>query len=87
MAHLPLTTLARFIRKVENIRDVMRHHDSYFGPNQAWHWRRWLQLAERGELDSEFGRSIFSDALIAELRAEGTIRSAADMLAEAAGQP
>jgi hypothetical protein len=44
----------------------------------AWHWRRWLRLADEGRLDAEFNRSVFTAETIAELRREGIVRSAAE---------
>lgn len=80
VAHVPFSTRERFVRKVENIREVMTRHDAHFGPNKAWHWRRWLEQADRGQIDAEFDRTVFSDETIAELRATGVVRTAADML-------
>ena len=79
-AHLPFSTEARFARKIENIREVFRHHDSYMGANLGWHWRRWLELADRGEISGEFDRTRFSMDTIEALRREGIIMSAADVL-------
>lgn len=82
IAHLPFTTRSRFIRKVDNIRQVFRVHDRSFGEVTAWHWRRWLTLADQGCLDGEFDRTAFDAATVTALRAQGVIRSAAEIFRE-----
>jgi hypothetical protein len=82
IAHLPFTTRARFARKVDNIRRLFRVHDEFFGELTAWHWRRWLVLADEGRLDEEFDRSVFDERTIMNLRAQGIIRSAAELLGD-----
>ncbi|WP_176695920.1 glycosyltransferase family 2 protein [Phenylobacterium immobile] len=86
IAHLPLTTFERFKRKVTvNIRECfdadeqLEFTDPEEEPTRAWHWRRWLALAERGELEQEFRRSQFSADELAALQRNGTVRSAADL--------
>jgi glycosyltransferase involved in cell wall biosynthesis len=79
-AHLPFTTEVRFLRKIENVREVFALHDEYIGPHNAWHWRRWLELADRGEIVSEFQRTRFSDETLVDLRRRGIIRTAAEAL-------
>jgi glycosyltransferase involved in cell wall biosynthesis len=80
IAHLPLTSAGRLARKVENIQEYFRFNDSYFDGDKGWHWRRWLELAARGELESEFTRSLFTHEILQELAHDGVIRSAAEML-------
>jgi capsular polysaccharide biosynthesis protein len=83
IAHLPLTTRTRFVRKIDNARRFLDAHDAagegYLTADSAWHWRRWIALAEEGRLDEEFDRSIFDPAMIAELRRAGVIRSAGEI--------
>ncbi len=79
-AHLPFTTESRFIRKVENIRKAFALHERYFGQDKAWHWRRWLELADRGELHGEFERTRFSDETLFSLREQGIMLPAAEVL-------
>jgi len=81
IAHLPFTTEGRFRRKVENIRRVMELHPDYFAGRQGWHWRRWRDMAERGELDGEFERQLLTPAEFELMRADGTVVSAADWFA------
>jgi glycosyltransferase involved in cell wall biosynthesis len=79
-AHLPFTTESRFMRKIENIREIFAHHDECLGPHTAWHWRHWLEIADRGEISSEFKRTRFSHDMLADLRQRGVIRTAAEVL-------
>ena len=81
IAHLPFTTLSRFKRKVANIRKVLRAQESHL-EDLAWHWRRWLDLADRGELDEEYNRSLLADDKALELRRAGLLRTAAELFAE-----
>lgn len=84
-AHVPFSTEARFLRKVENIRDVFSVHDEYFGADLAWHWRHWLELASAGRLGDEFKKTRFSENTLAALRESGVIQSAAAVLSR--GRP
>jgi glycosyltransferase involved in cell wall biosynthesis len=79
IAHLPFTTRSRFHRKVENIRRTFSVHDDFFGESLAWHWRRWLTLADQGRLDEEFDRTVFDATTMTSLRGDGSIRSAAEI--------
>ena len=83
IAHLPFSTAARFARKVDNVRQVFAVHDEYFGEHLAWHWRRWLGLADAPALQAEFARQVFDDATLARLRAQGFVRSSAELFAVA----
>jgi glycosyltransferase involved in cell wall biosynthesis len=80
IAHLPFTTRARFARKLDNIRKIIRANGDFFGGNLAWHWKRWIELADAGELDQELQRTVFIDEVIRDLRQAHVIRSAADLL-------
>jgi hypothetical protein len=79
VAHLPLTSRARFERKVENVRQIFDSHDQLFGDEHGLHWRRWAALAARGQLQAEFRHMIYDASAIAEMRGEGVIRSAAEV--------
>ena len=83
IAHLPFTTRARFKGKLANARKLIAAHE-YLGEHFAWHWRHWLTLAEEGRIDEEFDRQRLSAEAIAEFRAAGAIRSAAQVFAERA---
>lgn len=82
-AHLPFDTLARFGRKVDNIRRMLAKYPDTFGPNEAWHWRRWAALDSPTALEQEFARQRLTEAELATLRSEGALRSAAQLLASA----
>jgi glycosyltransferase involved in cell wall biosynthesis len=82
--HLPFTTQKRFARKIDNIRralgDIHNYDFDYDAP--AWHWRRWVAMAQQGRIGEEFDASTFSESLIADYRKEGTIRSVAELFRE-----
>jgi glycosyltransferase involved in cell wall biosynthesis len=84
IAHLPFTTWTRFERKIRNVRRVFAVHDAYFGPDLAWHWRRWLAVDDRGQLQDEFDHQIFDAEEMAEFRRTGVIRSAAELFRQRA---
>lgn len=81
IAHAALTDYDRFAQKVVNIREVFRLHEGALAPGFGWHWRRWVALDDQGELRDEFERSHLSAGDLAQLRAEGIVRSAAELLA------
>ena len=85
LAHVALSSYRRFARKIENIREVFQIYDGSLDPGFGWHWKRWLELAERGELETEFANSRLAASEIARLKAEGVIRTAADILADVQG--
>ena len=79
IAHLPFTTRTRFSRKVSSIRQTFALQPAYHaGERVAWHWKRWLQLEEEGQLEQEFERQIVPQETIDALRAAGSVASAAD---------
>jgi glycosyltransferase involved in cell wall biosynthesis len=79
-AHLALSHYERFARKVANAREMFRQHEGTLAPGFGWHWRRWIELDDRGLLRDEFARSITPEPEIAALRHAGVVRSAADLL-------
>lgn len=80
IAHLPFSSRARFARKISNARRFLAARDvAGDGAEVAWHWRRWVAMDEAGRLDEEFDRSVFDAGTIAEFRARGIIRSAAEI--------
>jgi hypothetical protein len=48
--------------------------------NFGWHWQRWVELDNRGELLNEFKRSHLTKNEIDRQRAAGLISSASAML-------
>jgi hypothetical protein len=81
IAHLPFTTPSRFRRKVENIRDFLAKHTTFYDAGMARHWRHWTELLETGRIDEEFNRQVMSLERIAAARASGNVCSAAEMFA------
>jgi hypothetical protein len=82
IAHLPFTTRDRFARKVANIRRNIEIHDNAYWGNIAWHWRRWIALADKEGISAEFERSGFDSAAIEILRLQGIVQSVAKIFNE-----
>ena len=80
LAHAALSTYPRFARKIGHVRDMFRHQEG-LPEGFAWHWRRWAELASRGELEDEFRRSCLPTPQIERLRERGEVASAAAVLA------
>jgi hypothetical protein len=76
VAHAAHSSRERFFLKVDNIRGTFKLFGDLFAGEQAWHWRRWLRIADEGGLDEEHERQIFSVDEMARLRAEGKINPA-----------
>lgn len=87
IAHLPITTRERFLRKMANIEQVFRRVGHLYQGTQAWHWRRWLDLWQRGEAEAEYERQLFDAERLAALRSEGVVASAAEWFAARARPP
>jgi hypothetical protein len=81
IAHLPFSTELRFRRKLANIARTMPHFGHHLGPGQAWHWRRWIEVAATGHLAEEFQRQALTPEQFGAALADGTIRSARQWLA------
>jgi glycosyltransferase involved in cell wall biosynthesis len=89
VAHLPLTSRRRFERKVANISawfardgvDLFSGSGTWQNEPLAWHWRRWAALARDGKIGEEFDRNTFDEAQIAGMRNQGSVLSAAELLA------
>jgi glycosyltransferase involved in cell wall biosynthesis len=86
IAHLPFTSAARFERKLENIRRIFAVHDAFYGPDLAWHWRRWLELPDPRAVHEEFARQRFDEATLAALRAERIVMTASQWFAREASR-
>lgn len=56
--------------------------EQFWAHHGAWHWRRWLALADQGRLDEEFDRNVYDWQTISAMRAEGVIRSAAELFGD-----
>ena len=81
IVHVPFTTRARFRRKVDRVRARLTAYGDRFRPNQAWHWRRWLEIDDAGGIDAEFDRNALDAERLPELMAEGIVTTAAARLA------
>ncbi len=88
IAHMAISSRTRFTRKIHNIRsiyidagiDVSLPGHRWQDFAVAWHWRRWASLSDS---DAEFKRNITDLDRIAELRVDGVIKSACQILAGA----
>lgn len=76
IAHLPMTTFERFVRKVDNAREFFRNYGENYPGNAAWHWKRWIDLADRGLLDVEFEAQHMEECEINRLVDLGAIKRA-----------
>ena len=76
IAHLPMTTLERFVRKVGNAREFFRKHGEIYSGDAAWHWKRWVDLADRGLLNVEFEAQRMGESEIQRLVDLGAIERA-----------
>jgi glycosyltransferase involved in cell wall biosynthesis len=84
IAHLPFTTLARFSRKLANVRKVFEVHSDYFGADLAWHWRRWLALEDEEAVSGEFSRQAFDESTLADFHRQGNVQTNREIFAAAA---
>jgi glycosyltransferase involved in cell wall biosynthesis len=76
LVHLPMTTSERFVRKVNNARDFFRRCGENYPGDAAWHWKRWVDLADRGLLDAEFEAQRMGEATLQRLRDLGIVARA-----------
>ncbi|WP_170125358.1 glycosyltransferase family 2 protein [Jannaschia seohaensis] len=85
IAHVGLSTLSRFERKLQNLRQIYEREgidfsdpdESWKKHNVAWHWRRWATLHD---FDAEFRKNMLRSEEIDDLRWEGVIQSAGQIL-------
>ncbi len=82
LAHVALSTFSRFQQKLRNIREVFDQHEGKLAPEFGLHWRRWVELENNGQLYSEFKRSILERTTLEELRRQGVVLTAKQMLTE-----
>lgn len=80
IAHVALSDFTRFARKVENAQKKFRLLSGSLPPSFGWHWRRWINLANQGDLRGEFDRSHLSKDALDQLCLDGTVKSAAVLL-------
>ncbi len=80
LAHVPFSTESRFYKKVENIRSVLTANGENWGPDSAWHWRRWIDnIEKRGGISGELARNIVTDQELSDLRRLGIVKSAVEV--------
>jgi hypothetical protein len=80
IAHAPFSTVGRFARKIANIRILVEANGDQWGPNSAWHWKRWLENVDhRGGGAAELARNLVTPSELAELRRLGIIKTAVEV--------
>jgi hypothetical protein len=79
VAHFAFSTLARFERKVTNIRAEIEKHPAFFAGDYAWHWRQWAGMTAPGEIAAEFERQLADESTLRRWRQEGFVQSAAEI--------
>jgi len=80
IVHLPMTTSERFVRKVDNAREFFRRWADHYPGEAAWHWKRWVDLADRGLLDAEFEAQRMDESTLRQLTDRGVIARAENVL-------
>ena len=80
IAHVPFSTQSRFARKMANIQIALDGTGASWGPDSAWHWRRWLKnIEENGGIAGEMARNLITAEESTEMRRSGVIKSAAQV--------
>ena len=80
ITHVPMTTFERFVRKVDNAREFFRNFGEHYPGGSAFHWKRWIDLADRGLLAAEFEAHRMDDSEITRLINSGALERAAAVL-------
>ena len=73
--------MARFERKVANIRHLYQDSPGFFEEGRALHWLEWLKLADQGRLVEVYESNVVDADRLAQLCTSGEVRSAAELLA------
>jgi hypothetical protein len=81
IAHAPFSTYPRFLRKLQNIGRSLERFGPRLPQDQAWHWRRWVELERTGQAEVEFHRQFLTEEQFQGALADGTIVSAREWLA------
>lgn len=76
IVHVPMTTPERFVRKVDNAREFFRRWADHYPGEAAWHWKRWVDLADRGLLAAEFEAQRMDESTLMQLTERGAIARA-----------
>jgi hypothetical protein len=85
IVHLPMTTLDRFVRKVGNAREFFCNYGESYPGDAAWHWKRWVDLADRGLLNVEFEAQRMGESEMNRLIDLGAIERADAVLEKSVG--
>lgn len=80
IAHLPVSSLERFRRRVANIAEFLRLNPGYLRGAEAWHWKRFHEISIREGTEQEYRRQLIDQARLCSLAAAGTVRTAAQLL-------
>lgn len=86
IAHVPVSTLRRFRRRLGNIDEFLALSPDYLQGVQGWHWRRWAEIHRRGEVEQEYRRQCLDATILQTLRQDGAICPASDLLATNQGK-
>jgi len=70
--HYPVRSVEQFKEKLREARYVLGLHPEA-SPIISWHWRRWLALEDRGELDAELERFVITPEILDVLAKIGMI--------------
>ena len=71
--HVPFSTEERFRRKIENVKSLFDEDPALFPGETGWHWRRWVEISQKGRLQTEFAHQFLSQIDVDCLRREGVI--------------
>jgi hypothetical protein len=75
IVHVPFSTPERFMRKLENIDRSLTVFGHRLIGSQAWHWRRWLQIAKEGKVEQEFRGQVLTQQKFRAALSDGIIQS------------
>lgn len=79
--HLPFTNESRFRRKVDAIRVMLTTHADRYRGGMAWHWRRWVAVAQSGRVQDEFAAQIVDQPDVCDLLSRGILTTPAQLFA------
>jgi glycosyltransferase involved in cell wall biosynthesis len=83
IAHVPVSSLDRFTRKLQNIERSLATYGHRLVGNQAWHWFRWAKILREGRVEEEYRRQIMTPAQFEAAVGAGVIRSARQLFEQA----
>ena len=75
IVHVPFSTAERFVRKLGNIDRSLTVFGHRLVGSEAWHWRRWLQIAKEGKVEQEFRRQVLTQEKFRAALSEGIIQT------------